>query len=75
MKRLLLIPLFAILALTSCERLDIAPGVPECMVEKTKKFNKRLACDDGLLLKSLYFRVKQYMFSVKGIVLLIVVPK
>lgn len=47
MNKLLLTPLFALLALTGCDNLDVPPGVPECVVERIKKFKKSALCDNG----------------------------
>ncbi|MGV3504493.1 MAG: DUF6970 domain-containing protein [Adhaeribacter sp.] len=55
---------FAIIALTGCESLDIAPGVPKCLVAKTKSFKKRSPCDTGNSVKEYKFQDKTvYMLS------------
>jgi len=58
MKRLLLVPLLAFIALTGCSKLDIKPGVPECITKKTKDLNKRTPCDEGASVEEYTFQGK-----------------
>src|SRR5687768_5402631 len=56
--RLILIPLFTIIAITGCVKSDIAPGTPECLVKKTKDLNKQSPCDDGAAVQEYKFQGK-----------------
>ena len=67
MKRLLLMPFFAFLALTGCENLDIPPDVPDCIISKTKKFKRQVSCDNGNSVTEYTFQGKEvYTFSQGG---------
>ena len=67
MKKLMLMPFFAIIALTGCENLDIEPGAPECIVKKTKAFKKQV-CEDGGSVEEYKFQKKRYMFFIAALV-------
>ena len=69
MNRLLLLPLFALIALTSCENLDIAPEVPNCVEKKIKYFNKHTFCEDRE--PSVKASVEEYKFQNKTVYVLI----
>lgn len=60
MKRL--IPLFALIALTGCDKLDVEPGVPECVKKNIRDFNKQ-ACENGAYVEEYTFQNKTvYVF-------------
>ncbi|PIQ20522.1 MAG: hypothetical protein COW65_14465 [Cytophagales bacterium CG18_big_fil_WC_8_21_14_2_50_42_9] len=63
MKRLMLIPFFAIIALTSCEKANIAPGVPACAVKQIKEFKKESSCDDGAVAEYKFQNKTVYVLS------------
>jgi len=67
MKRLLLMPLFAFIALTVCDNLNISPDVPECIVSETKKFKRQAPCNSGNSVAEYTFQGKKvYTFSQGG---------
>lgn len=63
MKSLLLVPLFALITLTGCENLDIAPEIPDCVEKKINYFNKHTNCDDRE--PSVKASVQEYKFQNK----------
>ena len=64
MKKPVLISLFVFITLIGCENLDIEPGVPECIVKKTKNFNKQV-CETGGSVEEYKFQNKTvYVFYI-----------
>ena len=45
--RLLLLTLFALINFTACEKLDIAPDVPNCVKKKIRTHNKSSSCESA----------------------------
>jgi hypothetical protein len=58
MKRPILLSLFTIATLTGCENIDVAPGTPECLIEKIKSLEKTSICDNGASVKAYKFQDK-----------------
>jgi hypothetical protein len=63
MKRIIFIIIIAIIAITGCNKLDIAKGTPKCIENKIKDFDKT-SCDNGANVKEYTFQNKTvYVFD------------
>src|SRR5687767_7212166 len=65
MRRLCFLSIFALFALTACEKIEIEKGVPECVEEKIKAFSKNeLTCDSEAKVNEYTFQNKTvYVFN------------
>ena len=62
MKSLLIILLLAASVISSCNKLDIKKGIPNCVEKEIKDFNKSSACDNA--------NVNEYTFQGEAFTLL-----
>ena len=63
MRNIVTLSFFAVLALTGCEKEDIAKEVPDCIVKKIQPFTRH-ACDSGATVQEFIYQDKTvYVFS------------
>jgi len=55
-RQILLILILTVISFTSCQKLDIEKGTPECIENLIKDFDKEQSCDNGV-------NVKEYTFQ------------
>jgi hypothetical protein len=63
MEKIIFITIFIFIAITGCNKLDIAKGTPKCIEKKIRDFDKT-SCDNGANVKEYTFQNKTvYVFN------------
>jgi len=63
MRNIAILFVFVIIALTSCNKLDIEAGTSTCVVEKIKSFNKSSICDNADVTEYIFQGKTVYVFN------------